>query len=49
MTHEEIGRIIGASRETVSRLLSDFKRRRLIRVKGASLYMVPEELRIAAV
>jgi len=49
MTHEEIGRIIGASRETVSRLLSDFKRRRLIRVKGASLYMVPEELRTAAV
>jgi len=49
MTHEEIGRIIGASRETVSRLLSDFKRRHLIRVKGASLYMVPEELRAASI
>jgi len=49
MTHEEIGRIIGASRETVSRLLSDFKRRQLIRVKGSSLYMVPEELRTAAI
>jgi len=49
MTHEEIGRIIGASRETVSRLLSDFKRRHLIRVKGSSLYMVPEELRTATV
>jgi CRP/FNR family transcriptional regulator len=49
MTHEEIGRIIGASRETVSRLLSDFKRRRLIRVKGAFLYMVPEELRAATI
>ncbi len=49
MTHEEIGRIIGASRETVSRLLSDFKRRRLIRVKGGSVYLVPEELRVAAI
>ena len=49
MTHEEIGRIIGASRETVSRLLSDFKRRRLIRVKGGSVYLVPEELRAAAI
>jgi CRP/FNR family transcriptional regulator, cyclic AMP receptor protein len=47
MTHEEIGRIIGASRETVSRLLSDFKRRRLIRVKGGAMYMVPDELRAA--
>jgi CRP/FNR family transcriptional regulator, cyclic AMP receptor protein len=49
MTHEEIGRIIGASRETVSRLLSDFKRRQLIRVQNGSLYMVPDELRAAAV
>ncbi len=49
MTHEEIGRIIGASRETVSRLLSDFKRRRLIRIKGSSVYLVPEELRAAAI
>jgi len=48
MTHEEIGRIIGASRETVSRLLSDFKRRRLIRVKGGSVHLVPDELRAAA-
>jgi len=45
MTHEEIGRIIGASRETVSRLLSDFKRRHLIRVKSGFVYLVPEELR----
>ncbi len=48
MTHEEIGRIIGASRETVSRLLSDFKRRRLIRVKGSTLLLVPDELRAAS-
>jgi len=48
MTHEEIGRIIGASRETVSRLLSDFKRRRLIRVENGSVYLIPEELRSVA-
>jgi len=48
MTHEEVGRIIGASRETVSRLLSDFKRRHLIRVKNGCVYLVPEELRAAA-
>jgi len=47
MTHEEIGRIIGASRETVSRLLSDFKRRKLIRVKAGFVFFVPDELRAA--
>jgi len=47
MTHEEIGRIIGASRETVSRLLSDFKRRKLIRIKAGSIFFVPDQLRAA--
>jgi len=46
MTQEEIGEIIGASRETVSRLLADFKRRRLIRLKASSLLLLGlEELR----
>lgn len=36
-THEEIGQMIGASRETVSRLFSDFKRKQLIQVKGATV------------
>lgn len=49
MTQDEIGRIIGASRETVSRLLADFKRRRWICVKGSSVYLVPEKLRAAAI
>lgn len=45
MTAEDIGEAIGATRETVSRLLADFKRRRLIRVKGGSILLVhPEEL-----
>lgn len=46
MTQEEIGEVIGATRETVSRLLADFKRRRLIRIKGGSVVLLqPDELR----
>ena len=37
LTHEEIGQLIGASRETVTRLLNDFRRKRLIEVAGATL------------
>jgi len=37
LTHEEIGQIIGASRETVTRLISDFKNQQLISVKGSNL------------
>jgi CRP/FNR family cyclic AMP-dependent transcriptional regulator len=46
LTQEEIGETIGASRETVSRLLGDFKRRHLIRTKpGAIVLRQPEKLR----
>lgn len=34
MTHEEMAQRIGASRETVTRLLSDLKRKQLIRQDG---------------
>lgn len=37
LTHEEIGQLIGASRETVTRLLSDFKRKKIIQINGATL------------
>ena len=37
MTHEEMGQRIGASRETVTRLLSHLRRKRLIRTEGATL------------
>lgn len=37
LTHEEIGQLIGASRETVTRLFSAFKSERFIQVKGATL------------
>lgn len=37
MTHEEMAQRIGSSRETVTRLLSELKKKRLIRLDGASL------------
>jgi CRP/FNR family transcriptional regulator, cyclic AMP receptor protein len=39
LTHEEIGQLIGASRETVTRLFSEFKQDRLIQVKGSTLLL----------
>lgn len=36
LTHEEIAQMIGASRETVTRLLADFKKKNLLDVKGSS-------------
>jgi CRP/FNR family transcriptional regulator len=43
LTHEEIAQMIGTTRETVTRLLSDFKRKKLITVKGSSLFLVAKE------
>jgi len=37
LTHEEIAQLIGASRETVTRLLAEFKRKQLITIKGSTL------------
>jgi CRP/FNR family transcriptional regulator len=37
LTHEEISQLIGASRETVTRLLGEFKNRQIIYVKGSTL------------
>lgn len=37
VTHEEMAQRIGASRETVTRLLSDLKKRDLIRLEGSTL------------
>jgi CRP/FNR family transcriptional regulator len=37
MTHEEMAQRIGSSRETVTRLLSDLRRRRLIHLDGPTL------------
>jgi CRP/FNR family transcriptional regulator len=37
LTHREIGECIGASRETVSRVLADFRSHDLVRLRGATL------------
>lgn len=37
LTHEEIAEMIGASRETVSRLFANFKRRNLVAIHGSTL------------
>nr|MDQ3820993.1 Crp/Fnr family transcriptional regulator [Acidobacteriota bacterium] len=37
LTHEEIARMIGTSRETVSRLFSELKNRQTINLKGSNL------------
>jgi len=37
LTHEEIAQIIGTSRETVTRLLSEFKRKHYATLKGSTL------------
>jgi CRP/FNR family cyclic AMP-dependent transcriptional regulator len=37
LTHEEIAQTIGASRETVTRLFADFKKKQLLQIKGSTL------------
>src|SRR6266566_2803268 len=37
LTHKEIAEMIGASRETVTRLFASFKRERLVEVRGSTL------------
>ena len=37
LTHEEVAEMIGTTRETVSRLFSDFKRKQLVQIKGSTL------------
>jgi CRP/FNR family cyclic AMP-dependent transcriptional regulator len=37
LTHEEMAQMIGASRETVTRLLGDLKKKELIRLDGSTL------------
>ena len=37
ITHEEIGQMIGTSRETVTRLFMDFKKRQIVEAKGSTI------------
>jgi CRP/FNR family cyclic AMP-dependent transcriptional regulator len=46
-THEEMAQMIGSSRETVTRLLSDMKRKELIRLEGSTL-VIPNRIALQA-
>jgi CRP/FNR family cyclic AMP-dependent transcriptional regulator len=37
LTHEEIAQMIGSSRETVTRLLADFRKKQILQVSGSTL------------
>jgi CRP/FNR family transcriptional regulator, cyclic AMP receptor protein len=46
LSHEEIGALIGSSRETVTRLLNDFRRRGLVKTRGTLVTLpAPEKLK----
>lgn len=47
LTHEEIGEFIGASRETVTRTLSNFRHRRLVSFRG-SMLEIPSRTALAS-
>jgi CRP/FNR family transcriptional regulator len=40
LTHGEIAQMIGASRETVTRLLSELRKQDVIRIKGSNLFII---------
>lgn len=45
-THEDLGRMVGITRETVSRLLGEFRRHNIVDVKGSHLRVIdPEALK----
>ena len=45
LTHEEIANMAGTSRETVTRLLNQFRRDQWIKIKGSSITIVkPDQL-----
>jgi CRP/FNR family transcriptional regulator len=37
LTHEEIAQLIGTSRETVTRVLSEFRQKKLAELRGSTL------------
>jgi CRP/FNR family transcriptional regulator len=40
LTHEEIAQMIGTTRETVTRLLGDFRRRKILDIHGSSFFVL---------
>lgn len=37
LTHEEMSQVVGTSRETITRLLSEFKKKEMVELKGSTL------------
>jgi CRP/FNR family transcriptional regulator, cyclic AMP receptor protein len=47
--HEEIAQMIGSTRETVTRILGNLKRKKVIEIKGATLVLKdPARLKLIA-
>jgi CRP/FNR family cyclic AMP-dependent transcriptional regulator len=44
LTHEELANMVGSSRETVTRMLTRFKKDRLIQVRGSSVLILAPDL-----
>jgi CRP/FNR family transcriptional regulator len=50
LTHEELAQLIGSTRETVTRTLSEFKKRRVAELRGSTLLILnPAALQSAAI
>ena len=37
LTHEEMGQMIGASRETITRIIANLKKKQVVRVEGSRM------------
>ena len=48
LTHEQIAECVGSTRETVTRILSEFKNRHLVALRGATI-VIPNRSALAAV
>lgn len=44
LTHEELANMVGSSRETVTRMLTRFKKEKLIEMRGSSILILAPEL-----
>ena len=44
LTHEELANLVGTSRETITRMLSRFKKENLIQMRGSSIVITAPEL-----
>jgi CRP/FNR family transcriptional regulator, cyclic AMP receptor protein len=44
LTHEELASMVGTSRETITRMLTRFKKEKLIAMRGSSILILAPEL-----